>query len=115
MNPGSIVQVRNRYWVLLPHEDPNLYALRPLTGAVDDILVLLRSLGRISIRPRTCGAIEHDWASESCDPQLTLEERSHRLPPPAATSSERPAIFVPKSCTPPAPGRTPTPRGVLGR
>lgn len=44
MNPGSIVQVRNRYWVLLPHEDPNLYALRPLTGAVDDTLVLHRGL-----------------------------------------------------------------------
>lgn len=39
MNPGSIVQLRERYWVLLPHPAPNLYAwnlyaLRPLTGAV---------------------------------------------------------------------------------
>ncbi len=33
LNPGSIVQVRNRYWVLLPHPDPHLYALRPLTEA----------------------------------------------------------------------------------
>jgi hypothetical protein len=44
MNPGSIVQVRNRYWVLLPHEDPNLYALRPLTGAADEILTLHKGL-----------------------------------------------------------------------
>lgn len=44
MNIGSIVQVRNRYWVLLPYEDPNLYALRPLTGAVDETLTLHKGL-----------------------------------------------------------------------
>ncbi len=44
INPGSIVQVRNRYWVLLPHPDPNLYALRPLTGAVDETLTLHKGL-----------------------------------------------------------------------
>lgn len=44
LNPGSIVQVRNRYWVLLPHPDPNLYALRPLTGAVDEVLTLHKGL-----------------------------------------------------------------------
>ncbi len=44
MHPGSIVQVRNRYWVLLPHPDPNLYALRPLTGAVDETLTLHKGL-----------------------------------------------------------------------
>ncbi|MDW8319638.1 MAG: helicase-related protein, partial [Anaerolineae bacterium] len=44
MNPGSIVQVRNRFWVLLPHPDPNVYALRPLTGAIDETLTLHRGL-----------------------------------------------------------------------
>ncbi|MDZ7346318.1 MAG: helicase, partial [candidate division KSB1 bacterium] len=44
MNPGSIVRCRNRYWVLLPHSDPNLYALRPLTGAVDETLILDKEL-----------------------------------------------------------------------
>lgn len=44
MNPGSIVQVRNRYWVLLPHEDPTLYALRPLTGSEDETLTLHKGL-----------------------------------------------------------------------
>jgi hypothetical protein len=29
MNPGSIVTCRNRDWVLLPNEDPNLLLLRP--------------------------------------------------------------------------------------
>jgi superfamily II DNA or RNA helicase len=44
MNPGSIVQVRNRYWVLLPHDDPNLYLLRPLTGATDEVVALHKGL-----------------------------------------------------------------------
>ncbi|NLG96422.1 MAG: DEAD/DEAH box helicase [Chloroflexi bacterium] len=44
MQPGTIVQVRNRYWVLLPHEDPNQISLRPLTGAVDETLILHKGL-----------------------------------------------------------------------
>ncbi len=44
MNVGSIVQFRQRYWVLLPHPDPHLYALRPLTGAVDEVLLLHKQL-----------------------------------------------------------------------
>ncbi len=39
-NPGSIVKFRNRLWVLLPHPDSHCYALRPLTGATDETLVL---------------------------------------------------------------------------
>ncbi|HOT90113.1 MAG TPA: helicase-related protein [Anaerolineae bacterium] len=44
MNIGSIVQVRNRYWVLLPHQDPDLYLLRPLTGSEDETLTLHKRL-----------------------------------------------------------------------
>ncbi len=44
MQPGTIVQVRNRYWVLLPHEDDALYLLRPLTGATDDAIALHRGI-----------------------------------------------------------------------
>ncbi|GAB4495779.1 MAG: hypothetical protein OHK0052_04140 [Anaerolineales bacterium] len=44
MQPGSIVQVRQRYWVLLPHPQPNFYALRPLTGATDETLILHKAL-----------------------------------------------------------------------
>ncbi len=44
LTPGSIVQFRNRYWVLLPHPDPCLYALRPLTGAMEETLTLHREL-----------------------------------------------------------------------
>ena len=44
MKPGTIVKARERYWVLLPHEDPSVYALRPLTGTVDETLLLHREL-----------------------------------------------------------------------
>jgi SNF2 family DNA or RNA helicase len=44
MNPGSIVQVRNRYWVLLPHDDPDSYLLRPLTGLTDEAVALHKRL-----------------------------------------------------------------------
>ncbi len=44
MNPGSIVQLRNRYWVLLPHEDPDLHLLRPLTGLTDEAVALHKGL-----------------------------------------------------------------------
>ena len=44
MNAGSIVRVRNRYWVLLPHEDPDVYLLRPLTGMMDEAVALHKGL-----------------------------------------------------------------------
>lgn len=44
MNAGSIVKVRNRYWVLLPNEDPDIYLLRPLTGVTDEAVALHREL-----------------------------------------------------------------------
>ncbi|MGQ9741723.1 helicase-related protein [Chloroflexus sp.] len=44
MHPGTIVQVRNRYWVLLPHEDPDCYLLRPLTGATDETVAIHKGL-----------------------------------------------------------------------
>lgn len=44
MKPGTIIKARERYWVLLPHEDPNMYALRPLTGTVDETLLLHKQL-----------------------------------------------------------------------
>ena len=44
MQPGAIVQVRNRHWVLLPHEDPDLYLLRPLTGATDETVAIHKGL-----------------------------------------------------------------------
>jgi hypothetical protein len=107
MTPGSIVQCRNREWVLLPGDRQDRLLRRPLTGATDEVVAVhkrladligysfpeerirsakfpppspadicnvagahllwqaarlafreratpLRSLGRVSIRPRTC-------------------------------------------------------------
>jgi len=44
MTPGSIVQARGRYWVLLPSEDADVILLRPLTGATDETVALHRRL-----------------------------------------------------------------------
>src|SRR5271157_5200720 len=40
MNPGSIVRCRNRDWVLLPSEGRDVYLLRPLTGATDEVVAV---------------------------------------------------------------------------
>jgi hypothetical protein len=44
VTPGSIVCCRNRDWVLLPSNSPDVHLLRPLTGATDDIVALHRQL-----------------------------------------------------------------------
>lgn len=44
MNPGSIVRCRNRDWVLLPSGEPDVHHLRPLTGAMDDLVAVHRQL-----------------------------------------------------------------------
>lgn len=40
MNPGSIVRCRNREWVLLPSDQPEVHLLRPLTGATDEFIAV---------------------------------------------------------------------------
>src|SRR5260370_8105633 len=44
MNPGSIVQCRNREWVLLPSDRADLLLLRPLTGATDEVVAVHKKL-----------------------------------------------------------------------
>ncbi|MGO9200832.1 MAG: hypothetical protein ACLQM8_09870 [Limisphaerales bacterium] len=44
MTPGSIVQCRNREWVLLPSPQGDLLLLRPLTGATDEVVALHEGL-----------------------------------------------------------------------
>jgi superfamily II DNA or RNA helicase len=44
MNPGSIVRCRNRDWVLLPSDQPEVALLRPLTGATDDVVAVHQGL-----------------------------------------------------------------------
>ena len=47
MNPGSIVRCRNRDWVLLPSDDANVYVLRPLTGATDEVVAVHKGLSNL--------------------------------------------------------------------
>jgi superfamily II DNA or RNA helicase len=44
MTPGSIVRCRNRDWVLLPSDRDDVYLLRPLAGAVDQVVAVHRQL-----------------------------------------------------------------------
>jgi hypothetical protein len=44
MNPGSIVRCRNRDWVLMPSESDAVHLLRPLTGAMDDVVAINRQI-----------------------------------------------------------------------
>ena len=44
MKPGSIIQCRGREWVLLPGDDPEVMRLRPLTGALDEVVAVHRKL-----------------------------------------------------------------------
>jgi superfamily II DNA or RNA helicase len=44
MNPGSIVRCRNRDWVLLPSDRDDIHLLRPLAGAVDEVVAIHRQL-----------------------------------------------------------------------
>lgn len=44
LTPGCIVRCRNRDWVLLPSERPEVFRLRPLTGATDEVVEIHRHL-----------------------------------------------------------------------
>lgn len=44
MQAGSTVRFRERYWVLLPHEDPQLYVLRPFTSASEETITIHKRL-----------------------------------------------------------------------
>ena len=47
MKPGSIVRCRNREWVLLPSDSDETHLLRPLTGALDDVVAIHRRLSEL--------------------------------------------------------------------
>jgi superfamily II DNA or RNA helicase len=44
MQPGAIVQCRNREWVLLPSDNDEVFLLRPLTGASDEVVAVHKRL-----------------------------------------------------------------------
>ena len=44
MNPGSIVRCRKRDWVLLPSEREDVHLLRPLAGAINEVVAVHKQL-----------------------------------------------------------------------
>lgn len=52
-NPGSLVTLRNRPWVVLPSEDPNLLLLKPLGGSDDEITGIFKPLANEADTPQT--------------------------------------------------------------
>jgi len=48
MNPGAIVRCRNREWVLMPSDQPDVTLLRPLTGATDDVVAIHKRLAELT-------------------------------------------------------------------
>jgi len=44
MNVGTIVKCRNREWVLLPSDNPEVYLLRPLAGSPDEVVAIHKQL-----------------------------------------------------------------------
>ncbi|MCD6344508.1 MAG: DEAD/DEAH box helicase [Anaerolineae bacterium] len=47
MQPGTIVHLRDRDWVLLPSDDEKIYRLRPLTGATDELVAVHKELATL--------------------------------------------------------------------
>ncbi len=47
VNPGSVVQCRNRHWVLLPSENDDFWALRPLAGTEEDVVNIHKQLSQL--------------------------------------------------------------------
>lgn len=66
MQPGSIVRVRGRDWVLLPSDSEDVCLLRPLTGTIDDVVALHKSISNI---------IQYDIPEERISPS--------QFPPPS--------------------------------
>ncbi len=78
MNPGSIVRCRNRDWVLLPSEKPDVYLLRPLTGATDEVVAVHVGMSNLISRhyPRSGSArrpfLRRQWTTWPTPPALTF-------------------------------------------
>lgn len=47
MTPGSIVRCRNRDWVLLPSDRSDVFLLRPLAGATDELVAIHKQLANL--------------------------------------------------------------------
>lgn len=50
-NPGSLVSVRNRPWVVLPSEDADLFLIKPLGGSDEEITGIYKPLAKTADIP----------------------------------------------------------------
>jgi|GEM_PF-6603461 len=64
-SPGSIVRCRNRDWVLLPSDQPDLRLLRPLTGAPDEVAGVHVGLSNLIGATLPTERLTSSWAVDS--------------------------------------------------
>src|SRR5208283_3444537 len=69
MNPGSIVRCRNRDWVLLPSEWTDVYILRPLTGATDEVVAV-----HIGMSNLISGSLPEERVRSAAFPPPTVDD-----------------------------------------
>jgi hypothetical protein len=51
--PGALVRYREREWVVLPSDDPNLVLLRPIGGSAREVCGVVKPLAdRVSLSGR---------------------------------------------------------------
>ena len=55
-SPGSLVQARDRNWVVLPADEEDVVVLRPVDGSDEDSIGIFLPIERDSISPS-----EYDW------------------------------------------------------
>jgi hypothetical protein len=120
LQPGSIVRCRNRDWVLIPSEQPEVHLLRPLTGATDDV---------VAIHGRLAEIVKYSLSGESVSSATRRgsdHPESRRIPPagsagrsavppgvggPIAAGAGRPGALLPAASLGQArPGADPPPR-----
>lgn len=78
MQPGCVVRFRQRDWVLLPGEEEHLFRLRPLTGAIDQVVEVHKQLANLvscSLREETLTSSQFpppvpDWVSDATAARL---------------------------------------------
>ncbi|MBE0652879.1 MAG: helicase, partial [Bacteroidales bacterium] len=56
--PGSLVVLRDRPWMVLPSEDPDLLLIKPLGGSEDEITGIYKPLATDSDTPKTYNFIK---------------------------------------------------------
>lgn len=54
LQPGKLVTLRGREWIVLPSDDPELLVVKPLGGSEDEIAGIYKPLGIEFDEPADC-------------------------------------------------------------